>query len=201
MIDSDGLVRSFREGAARILGDLGGEVTTLCEPDPPAGSFFIAEAIAAHPIGRVRVWFGDREFEVRTSVRPSGRPWPIDLTYYLIAMGRDSSAASDSMWIHTHERLDEVLMAQREALEICLSELASDPVLWWRLADEKRLSLEAESRGDLRRRELAQAADRAATAFQDGDFGRVIALLGPYSDILSEAQALRLRLAQKRRSD
>ena len=184
-----------------MLSDLGGKVTTSCEPDPPAGRFFVAEAIAEHPVGRVRVWFGDREFEVRSSIRPTGRPWSIDLAYYLMVMELDSALASDSMWVHTYERLEEVLAAQREALERCLSELAMDSTGWWSLADEKRSHMDAESRTNLRRRELARAAGLATTAFNDGDFGRVVDLLEGYSDLLSDAQTLKLRLARDRQGD
>ena len=200
-IDSDALAASFRARAVTLLRKFGGDVITSCDPDPPCGSFFLAEAVSEHEAGRIRVYFGDREFEVRTSIRPVGRPWHLDLAYYLKAMHVDSSSVTDSMWIHTEERLEVVLEAQRVGLEACLSILSDDPVHWWRQAEEVRQAHLVEGQAQMRRQELRTAESRAEAAFNEGDFPRVVDLLEPYADILSAAQARKLDLARERRGD
>ena len=197
-MDLDALAASFRTRAATLLGKFGGVVATSCRPDPPAGRFFVAEATSEHEVGRILIYFGDREFEVRTSIRPVDRPWPLDLSYYLAAMNGEVSGVTDSMWIHTEERLGRVLEAHQVGLETCLSNLSNDPVDWWRKAEEVRQAHLVEGRAEMRRRELRNAEQRASAAFSEGNFGRVVQLLEPYADILSAAQARKLELAMKR---
>ena len=198
MTDADALAASFLRRVTVLLERLGKGVETSCAPDPPDGHVFLAEATADTPVGRVRIIFGDREFEVRTSIHPTGRPWPIALAFYLDAMGQDSSKAKDAMWIHSENRLAHVLEAQEEALRECLGALRPDPVVLWRKADALRLGEEEEYRERMRYKEMVVAVGRAADAFRDDDLARVIALLTPYEDILSEAQMTKLRLARER---
>jgi len=135
---SNELASAFRVQAAALLEQLDGDARTSCDPDPPEDRIFVAEAEADHPVGRIRLIFGDREFEVRTSIRPAGRPWSIDLAYYLRAMGEDTEAVTDSMWIDSVERLATVIEAQGVGLRACLNQLAVDPERWWRAADALR---------------------------------------------------------------
>ena len=69
MIDADGLAAAFRRVAAQHLAAFSATVTTSCDPDPPSGRLFVADARATTPIGKIGMLFGDREFEIRTSLQ------------------------------------------------------------------------------------------------------------------------------------
>lgn len=198
MIDVDRLADAFREHAERLLAEFGGEVITSCDPDPPSGRFFVAEAKAETSLGEIRMIFGDREFEVRTSVKPAGRPWPLGLAFYLRAMQQDDCGVLDSMWVHNDDRLVRVLARHAEALRICLPKLNEDAFHWWSRAEEERLGAIKAGKDLMLREEMKAAVSRAAEAFRAGDFDRVVSLLVPYSDILSEAQRRKLEFARMR---
>lgn len=198
MIDLDRLAAAFQERAKQLLSELSREVSTSCSPDPPGGRLFLAEANARVGAVDVRMIFGDRELEIRTSVKPEGRPWPLELAFYLRAMKLDDSSLSDSMWIHDEDRMDRVLSRQTDALRICLNELEGDARRWWSLAEEQRQLAISSGREQLHREEMNVAVSRAAEAFRAGNFERVVSLLSPYSDILSDAQNRKLELARAR---
>ena len=94
-------------------------------------------------LGRIRLIFGDREFEVRTSIRPAGRPWSIDLAYYLTAMGEDTKAVTDAMWIDSVERLATVIDAQTVTLVAATGERLAT----FLTTDEGFFSLETDDPG------------------------------------------------------
>lgn len=197
-MDSDQLAASFLEHSRRLLVEFGPEVSTSCSPDPPGGHFFVAEARVKTPCGEVRMIYGDREFEIRTSIKPFGRPWPIELTLYLRAMKLDESGVSDSMWIRDEDRMLGVLKQHVGALRLCLPKLEDEPRPWWSLAEQERQASIAAGSAQLRIREMNAAIDRATDAFRNGDFQQVVSLLTPYTDILSEAQSRKLETARDR---
>lgn len=198
MTSGDRLAEAFRKRAESLLSEFARDVSTVCTPDPPSGRFFVAEARARAPSGEIRMSFGDRELEIRTSIRPEGRPWPLELVFYMRAMTLDESVIADSMWVHDEDRMDRVLDRQLEALRPCLKELEDDPHRWWSLAERERREAIALGRKRLREKEMSVAAARAAEAFRADDFARVVSLLSPYEDILDEAQAKKLQLARSR---
>lgn len=195
---NDRLAAEFRERAESLLSELAGDVSTLCTPDPPGHRLFLAEATATAPGVEIRMSFGDREFEVRTSVRPEGRPWPLELVYYMRAMELDESIVIDSMWVHDEDRMGRVMARQADALRLCLKRLEGDAHRWWSRADRERRAAIALGKTQLREKEMNVAVARAAEAFRVDDFARVISLLSPYEDILDEAQAKKLQLARAR---
>lgn len=142
--------------------------------------------------------FGDRELEIRTTLKPAGRPWPLDLAFYLRAMKLDDSEVVDSMWIRDEDRMVRVMGRQIDALRVCLERVEQDPRKWWSLAEEERRSAIALGKKRLREAEMNVAVGRAGEAFRSDDFERVVALLSPYEDILSAAQAKKLKIARAR---
>lgn len=198
MTNSDRLAGAFRERAESLLSEFARDASTVCTPDPPGRRFFLAETTARAPGGEIRMSFGDREFEIRTSIRPEGCPWPLELVFYMRAMKLDECAITDSMWVHDEDRMGRVMDRQSDALHLCLKELEDDPRRWWSLADRERREAIALGRERLREKEMSVAAARAAEAFRADDFARVVSLLSPYEDILDEAQAKKLQLARSR---
>ena len=198
MTDNDRLVAEFARQARRLLATLGREPTVTCDPDPPGNRFFLAEACVEAGPGRVRITYGDREFEIRTRVHVSNSSWPLALAYYLEAMDLDRSALEGSMWCRDIARIRDVLSAHISALIPCLEHLEEDPKGWWSRAEAIRQADLQEGRIELRRREMNVAAARSAEAFREGRYEAVLALLTPYEDILEGAVAHRLRLARGR---
>lgn len=197
-IDLDAMVASFRERASVLLDSVGSNVVFSCEPDPPSGRTFLAEATAETPIGQVRITYGDREFEIRTFVHPRGMPAPLELGCYLDAMGGDPHELSDSMWVNSEGRLEGVLEAHAVGLRACLEALSSHPETLWEAAEHRRRTLHEEAQAQLRRDGLRRASAQAADAFRGGRFAEVVELLGPYDDLLSEAQRKKLSIARAR---
>ena len=197
-IDPDAMVASFRQRAVALLEGIASNVSPSCEPDPPAGRFFVAEVTAETAAGQVRISYGDREFEIRSFVHPSAQPSSLDLVFYLDALGYDSEDVVDSMWVNSLGRLERVLEAHAEGLRVCLKALASDAAGLWRAAEDRRIKATAAFQDQLRRDGLRRASARAAHAFREGRFAEVVELLGPYENILTEAQGLKLKLASER---
>lgn len=166
-IDAAAMVASFRLRASELLSGIGTDLSISCDPDPPTAGVFLAEAVAETPGAVVRIIYGDRELEVRTSIHPSGRPWPLELSFYLDAMGEDATDVRDAKWVDTRERLERVLTCQAGALKACLRALTPDPVPLWRAADARRLASIADSRETLRREERGTASRRSADERDD----------------------------------
>jgi hypothetical protein len=198
MIDVDRLAMAFRESAERLLSEWTQDISISCDPDPPRGRFFVAEAIARAPAAEIRMTFGDREFEIRTSVKPEGRPWPLQLAFYLRAMDVDESGVLDGMWVHDEDRMRRVMARQADALRLCLKRIEEDARGWWSLAEGERQTAIEKAKEQLRETEMNVAVKRAGEAFRAGDFAQVVALLSRFTDILSDAQMQKLKLARDR---
>lgn len=181
-----------------MLLEFGPSVVSSCELDPPAGRLFLAESRVRGLQALISMIFGDRELEVRTSVHPYGRPWALELGYYLEAMGMDSEPVRNSMWINDEKRLGAVLRRQATGLRECLRGLDADADALWYAAEATRQQAIRSARARMRRRETRVAVHRAREAFGAGQYRRVVALLTPYEDILSDAQRRRLNLAESR---
>lgn len=195
MSDSQGLIENFRRHAVARLTELGAKVVTGGRGAPPPGVVFLVEETAETAVGRVRIWYGDREREVGSSIQPTGRPWPLDVVHYLSAMGEDPTQVWDSMWVDSESRLRAVLDAHADALRACLRGLAEDPDRLWARAEDERQDALAQGREQLRRAEMRRAIAAAADAFRAGGYGEVVRLLSPHAERLTPAQAKKLEIA------
>ena len=150
------------------------------------------------PNSVVEITYGDKELIVLPRIFFPNLKQMFGLFELLRAAGIDDPDANGDILVQSAERMQRVISALSASLQKHFSLIANP--------DEKKIERALEARRDQRRREseahrqafLERARNKAADEFRKQNYGRVVELLSPFEDILSEADKSKMRLARGR---
>jgi len=166
-------------------------------PDRIEGLFFAAcEFRTPQLIGEIS--FGDRELLINTVVSPSGRPHRYGLWEWADALERSDLVPRDTSFVNGADRMREIVRGMADGLiELRSGIVRAAPVTIERM-EAARAKARAAFDDELREAEHRATVARAADAFRQQQWERVVALLESVGDRLSPAEAQKLAYARKR---
>ena len=175
-----------------IRNDL--EFTT---PDRIEGLFF-AECEFRTPELIGEISFGDRELLINTVVSPSGRPHRFSLWEWADALERSDLVPRDTSVVNDADRMREIVRGMADGLLELRPGIARAARVTIERMEAARAKARAAFDDELREAEHRATVARAADAFRQQQWDRVVALLESVGDRLSPAEAQKLAYARKR---
>jgi hypothetical protein len=170
------------------------EVTT---PDRIEGLFF-AECEFRTPELTGEISFGDRELLINTVVSPRGRRHRYGLWEWADALERSDLVPRDTSSVNGAARMREIVHGMADGLLELRSGIARAAPATIERMEAARAKVRAALDEELREAEHRGAVARAADAFRQQQWERVVALLESVEDRLSPAEARKLAYARER---
>lgn len=171
----------------------------IVDSEPEAVRYFFL-ASGSFRNGQVHgvIEFGDREYTVNTLVAPMGNHQRFALWEWARALNADVGDLTNSDFVMTVDRVESIVATMASALAQLLPDIASaDAILIDRIEQaraERQREFLSPQREDNHRRARAGADD----AFREGNYRRVVELLGPFEDLLTRAELRKLALTRRR---
>src|SRR5262245_4166542 len=144
---------------------------------------------------RIEIGFGDRELLVEGCYWKQGQEFA--LWEILEAAGRDSSAISGNIWVNNPSSMSQTLQGMAGALREQLSLFLERPRSLFGRALALREQRRRAAHESERLHDLDRARNKASEAFRAKNYSRVISLLTPFTDILTEADKKKIALSEK----
>jgi hypothetical protein len=166
-------------------------------PDRIDGFFFAeCEFQTSELMGDIS--FGDRELLINTVVSPRGRPHRFGLWEWADALDRPSLVPRDTSVVNEVGRMREIVHGMAVGLlELRAGIARAAPATIARI-EAARVQVRKAHDEDLREAEHRGTVARAADAFRQQQWERVVTLLASVEDRLSPAEAQKLAYARKR---
>jgi hypothetical protein len=186
----------FKQDAG--LSDFGSPVSKLkrLNPRKVPGTFWFIERFVNREI-RIEIGFGDREFIVEADWWYQKESHGFAMWEIFNAAGAKDNKIGGSAWVTSCEFMEqtvrEMAKSTKENIDLFIkpSEVLIDRALEIR---GSRLRYDQKKQ---KKRNLNRARNEAASAFREKDYQKVIELLSPYSEILSEADNKKIHLCRK----
>jgi len=166
-------------------------------PDRIEG-FFFAECELQTPELIGDITFGDREFLINTVVSPNGRPHRYSLWEWADALDRPDLVPRDTSVVNQVDRLREIVRGMGDGLLELRSGIARAVPATVERIEAARAKARAALDEEWREAEHRGTVARAADAFRQQQWDRVVILLESVENRLSPAEAEKLAYARKR---
>ena len=160
--------------------------------------FFFAECEFQTPELIGDITFGDRELLINTVVSPNGRPHRYGLWEWADALERPDLVPRDTSVVNEADRIREIVHGMADSLLELRSGIARAAPATVERIEAARAKARAALDEQWREAEHRGTAARAADAFRQQQWERVVTLLESVEDRLSPAEAQKLAYARKR---
>jgi len=160
--------------------------------------FFFAECGFQTPELVGDISFGDRELLINTVVSPNGRPHRYGLWEWADALDRPDLVPRDTSFVNQVDRLREIVRGMADGLLELRSGIARAAPATVERMETARVKVRETLQNEWREAEHRGTVARAADAFRQRQWDRVISLLESVEARLSPAEAQKLAYARKR---
>ena len=182
----------------RGLSDFSSPVSKLKSWDPEnmPGTFWFIERFTDQQC-RFEIGYGDRELIVEADWWPDNNERGFGLWEILNAAKKSDTKIGGSAWVSSSDFMARTIHDIAESLKVHLDLFVNPSNAIIDRALEIRGAKLRYDQEKQRERDLSRAKNEAASAFRNKEYARVIELLSPFSEILSEADKKKIKLCSK----